>query len=232
MKAFFAGILDLSTIDYPGKISSVVFLAGCNLCCRYCFNFRFLELKDEFLKNSEDLKKDVAKNLPLIEAIMFSGGEPLLQEEVLVDISTWAKTNGLSVGIETNGTKPKVLEKLLNMKLLDFVAVDVKAPFTKYESVVQANNQVTRKIIESIEIVRQAKVDHELRTTFVPGLITTDDIEDISRIVGQDKWAWQRFRYDLGEILDKQLLGRDFSLEEMKKFEILSKKYRNVILQF
>jgi pyruvate formate lyase activating enzyme len=232
MKAFFANILDLSTIDYPRKISTVIFFAGCNLRCRYCFNSKFLEFKDEFLKNTEDVKKHLVKNIPLIEAVIFSGGEPLLQEEALVNIAKSAKTNGLSVGIETNGTKPKVLERLLNMKLLDFVAVDIKAPFTKYESVVQANNEVTEKISESIDVVRQSKVDHELRTTFVPGLITADDIEDISRIVGQDKWAWQRFRYDLGEILDKQLLGRDFSPEEMKKFEILSKKFQNVIFRF
>jgi len=232
MKAFIAGIQDISTIDYPGKLCSVIFFAGCNLRCRYCFNSKFLEFKDEFLRCIEDVKENIVKNLPLIEAIMFSGAEPLLQEEALIDISAWAKCKGLSVGIETNGTKPRVLEKALNMKLLDFVAMDIKAPLERYENVVQVNNKIPKKVSESIKIIRQLGVEREFRTTFVPDLIDINDIENIHMIVGQDKWAWQRFRYDLGEILDKQLLGRDFSPDERTRFETLSKQFRNVVLRF
>lgn len=232
MKAYIAGVQDLSTIDYPGKLCCVVFFAGCNLRCRYCFNSRFLEFRDEFLRSMKDVKENIVKNLPLIEAITLSGGEPLLQQEALIDISTWAKNKGLSVGVETNGTEPRVLEKALNMKLLDFVAMDVKASFKKYKEVVQTNDQIVGKVRKCIEILKQSGIEHVFRTTFVPGLVDVDEIETIGKIVDQDKWEWQRFRYDLGEILDKQLLGRDFSQDERKTFQILSKQFRNVVLRF
>jgi len=231
MKAFVAGIQDICTIDYPGKISTLIFFAGCNLRCRYCFNSDFLEFSEKFLRDVEDVKDRVLRNQPLIDAIMFSGGEPLLQERPLINISVWAKDKGFSVGMETNGTKPRTLKKILNMKLLDFVAMDIKTYLEKYEDVVQVNTQIAKKVGKSVEILINSAVDHEFRTTFVPGLVDVDHIESISKMVGQDKWAWQRFRYDLGEILDKRLIGRDFSPEDFRRFESLSKQYKNVVLR-
>jgi len=232
MKAFVAGIQDLSTIDYPGKISAVVFLAGCNFRCRYCFNSELLESKEEFLRDIKEIIESIEKNLPILDAVVFSGGEPLLQEKALVEISNWAQRGGLSMGMETNGTRPQTLEKMLNLELLDFIAVDIKAAFGRYGEVTQVEDDVAEKITESVEIIRNSGIEREFRTTFVPGLVGVDDIESISRVVGQDKWVWQRFRYDLGVILDKQLLGRDFSGAEMKRFKYMSKQYRNVILRF
>jgi len=232
MKAFIAGFQDINTIDYPGEVAFMLFFAGCNLHCKYCYNSQILEFKKEFLKDIKDVQDAIEENLPLLDAVIFCGGEPLLQDEPLVEISKWTKRRGLKVGLETNGTRPDMLKILLELRVVDFVAMDVKAPLDRYAAVIQTDVDITQNIMQSVKILKKSVIDHEFRTTFVPGLVDLQDIHEISEIIGGDKWAWQIFRYDLGEILDKQLIGKDFSPEKKEEFESLAKQYQNVILRF
>ena len=232
MKAYIANIQDINMIDYLGEVASAVFFAGCNLRCRYCYNSLILKFERKFLKEVDYLKNKIMRNLPLIGAIIFSGGEPLLQEKPLVEMCEWAVEKGLKIGIETNGSKPVILEKLLDMKLLNFIAMDVKAPLHRYEEVVQIDGSVVENLRESINIVKRSRIDYEFRTTFVPGLVDIDDINGIYEIVGQHRWVWQKYRHDIGEILDKKLVEKSFSSEKTKKFESLSKQFINAILRF
>jgi pyruvate formate lyase activating enzyme len=233
MKAYISGFQDMSTLDYPGEVAALIFLAGCNLRCRYCFNSRFLTFKRGFLKNTDYAKNEVTKNLQLLDAIVLSGGEPLLQEKPLIEICKWAQSHKLKTGIETNGTQPIVLGRLLDLGLLDFVAIDIKAPFYRYHEVTRVdNNSIIANIQRSIKILKQSSIELEFRTTFVPGLVGITDIEGMSSLVDQKRWVWQKFRDDLGEVLDKKLVGRSFSSDELEEFEYLSKRFTNVVLRF
>ena len=234
MKAYIAGVQGVSTVDYPKKIASVVFLAGCNFRCRYCFNANIIDFKEEFLKDIEFVKKEISKNLPLIDAIVITGGEPCLQKNALIEIAKFGRKKKLLVGIFTNGSFPIVLKELIEMRLLDFVAIDVKTKLEEKEYVELTNRKIEiEKIKESIEIVKKSGIDYELRTTLVPGLVGKKELEMIHAQISPYKtWAWQMFRSDIGDIVDKSLVGKEFIKEEIDEIRSLSKKFKNVIIRF
>jgi pyruvate formate lyase activating enzyme len=234
MKAYIAGVQGISTVDYPKKIASVVFLAGCNFRCRYCFNANILDFKEEFLKDIEFVKKEINKNLPLIDAIVITGGEPCLQKEATIEIAKFGRKKKLLVGIFTNGSFPLILKELIEMRLLDFIAIDVKTILEEkaYENL--TNNKIDiEKIKESIELVKRSGIDYELRTTLVPSLVGKKELKLIHEQISPYKtWAWQMFRSDIGDIVDKSLVGKEFSKEEIDEIKSLSKKFENVVIRF
>lgn len=231
MRAFIAGIQGVSNVDYPGKVSSVVFLAGCNMRCRFCYNSEILVKKRKFLTSLNKIKKDIEKNIPLIDAVVFSGGEPLLQPKAVKELAKWAKKKELYVGIQTNGTNPKSLKKLI--KLFNYVAMDVKAPLELefYKKVTQRNRGLIKKVKESIEIIKNSGVKYEFKTTLVPGLIyKIEDIQKISDVVKKNH-VLQKFYYNIGKILDKNLIGKDFNKKYVKTLKRFAKE-KGITLRF
>lgn len=221
----------ISNVDWPGKVSSVVFFAGCNMRCRFCHNSEILVKKRKFLTDLKEMKKEIEKNIPLIDAVVFSGGEPLLQPEAVEELSKWAKKKGLSVGIETNGTNPETLKKLIN--LFDYVAMDIKAPLELefYKKITQRTKKLLKKVKESIKIIKKSNVNYEFKTTLVPDLI--DKLEDIQKIydIAEKNFVLQKFYYNIGKILDKSLVGKEFKKRYVKKLKKFAKE-RGITLRF
>ncbi len=176
------GFQKQSLIDFPGRISSVVFLQGCNLNCVFCHNRHLIPMKNGVIPHTTVLDY-LRKAKRFIEGVVISGGEPTLQHGV-IKFAKALKELGYSIKLDTNGTCPHVIDCLVRKKLVDFVAMDIKAPLdpVKYSAVCgcRAGTDMIKKIRKSIEIITNCDVQHEFRTTFIQGLLSEKDIIEIA----------------------------------------------------
>ena len=210
------GLQKVSLIDYPGEISSIIFLQGCNFKCPYCHN---PELVDSKLFGPCLQEKDVLEFLKTrigkIDAVTITGGEPTIQNDLTPFIKR-IKKMGFAVKLDSNGSRPEVIQKLLSEKLLDFIAMDIKAPLEKYEKIVRVLLK-TDSIKESIKIILKAKIPHEFRTTVVKSLHSENDILKIAQLIsGARQYTLQKFVP--AKTLDKKYLkAKPFSVDELEK---------------
>ncbi len=225
------GLQKVSLIDYPGLISAIVFLQGCNFKCSYCHN---PELVNPRLFAPCICERDVLAFLDTrrgkLDAVTITGGEPTLQDDLVPFIKKINKM-GFAVKLDTNGSQPQVIKALLAEKLLDFIAMDIKAPWEKYANVTGVPVDV-EKIGESVKIILQAKIPHEFRTTIVQSQLTPNDIMKIAKLIaGTSKYALQKF---VGvKTLNKKFLKEknypDGELDKIKKR--LEKENTSVIVR-
>jgi len=219
------GFQKLTLLDYPGFVACIIFTRGCNFKCSYCQNSLLIshEKKGEF--SEEEIFDYLKKRKGVLDGVVISGGEPLLQSN-LISFVQRVKELGLLVKIDTNGSNPKLLEQLIDNKLVDYVAMDIKNIFNKYALTIGVKTNVDN-IKHSIEILKQGKVDYEFRTTIVKELHTLEDILEIAKMVGKNsKFYLQNF--ELSEnVLNKELHG--FTREELIEIkEKLKDEYPNL----
>ncbi len=192
-----AGLQKTTLIDYPGKIAATVFLAGCNFCCPWCYS-RELVLPVEIKKQPKILEKEffdfLKKRKELLEGVVLCGGEPTINKD-LPEFIKKIKELGYAVKIDTNGSNPKMLEKLIGNNLIDYVAMDVKLPKERYPEIFKGKIEI-KDIEESIKILKQNKIDYEFRTTVVPTIHTKEDFLKIAKWIGgpKVKYYLQNFR--------------------------------------
>lgn len=192
-----AGLHRSSLIDYPDHLSCVVFMRGCNLRCPYCHNGSILE---NVPSTAEDMPLgsfwDFLKSRKgLLDGVCVSGGEPTLQpnlEAFLVRI----RENGFKVKLDTNGTSPWIIERLLGLGLLDYVALDVKAPPDRYVEL-GGGARSGERVFQTARVLMDSDVDYEFRTTVVPGLHCEADLREIGEALeGAKRCFIQNFRPD------------------------------------
>ena len=178
------GLQKVSLIDCPGKISSCIFTQGCNFRCPFCHN---PELVWPHLFGPPLDNKDVLfflwRRRNQIESVVITGGEPTIQNG-LVDFIIKVKEMGYYVKLDTNGSNPTVLGKLIEDNLIDYIAMDIKAPFEKYNSLCGIEVNLA-SIRESIEIIKSSSVSYEFRTTYVTSLLNEEDISKIRIFLGE-----------------------------------------------
>lgn len=181
----------ISSIEFHGNMSLVIFMSKCPLACRYCHNVELLE--DDTEKTFEEMKSEIDNAADFIDAVVLSGGEPLMQLDALIELFTYIKSVGLKTKLDTSGIYPEKIEKLLDLELLDFVSLDVKAPFEKYRKVTGAN--VGSQVKKSMKLLNSDDNVHlEIRTTYVPTLHTKKDIQNLVNDVEGDIYTIQQFR--------------------------------------
>jgi len=188
------GWVKTSLIDYPGRIATVLFAGGCNLRCPYCQNAE-LVLHPESLPeiNPADVFHLLERRRGLVDGVVITGGEPTLHEG-LEDFLRKLKELGLATKLDTNGYRPEVLRQLLERELLDYVALDIKATPAKY-SLAAGVPVDMRRIEESVKLLLSSGIEHEFRTTVVPGIVAPEDVEEMARfIAGARKYVLQQFR--------------------------------------
>lgn len=187
------GLYKTSLVDYPGKVSSVIFTGGCNLRCGYCHNPDLACNSDELEKiEDEEVFSFLEKRKGLIDGITVSGGEPTL-DKGLLEFLRRIKDMGLLVKLDTNGFSPSVVEQCLMEKLADYIAVDLKTSPAKYSTLTKRDLNFNQILI-TLDIIRKSEVDYEIRTTCVPGFVTLEDITLIGEAVGHvRKWYLQQF---------------------------------------
>jgi pyruvate formate lyase activating enzyme len=188
------GLQKVSLIDYPGKISAIIFTQGCNFRCPYCHNPELVEQKlYQPCLSEKDILDFFKTRQGKLDAVTITGGEPTLQEDLIPFIQK-VRHLGFAVKLDSNGSRPDVLASLIQKKLLDFIALDVKAPIENYQSVVNVPVTID-SIRESIRLALKAKIPHEFRTTVVASMLTPKDILAIVReIAGAKRYALQKFQ--------------------------------------
>lgn len=153
-----------SLIDFPGNIASVIFCGGCNFDCDYCFNRGLVEDIDQIPTiPSEECLRIIDEKKPYIDGVVISGGEPTIQSE-LVDFIKELRKRGYKVKIDTNGYNPEVLRQLINERLVQYIAMDIKAPLNYYEEVTCNKINIDR-IGESIQLIKSSHIKYEFRST-------------------------------------------------------------------
>jgi pyruvate formate lyase activating enzyme len=188
-----SGIQKNSFVDFPGKLSAVVFTPGCNMNCFYCHNRMLISSgNSEELVDEDSFLDMLSDRKGFLDGVVVSGGEPTLQKD-LGDFIKKVKGLGYPVKLDTNGTNPKVIESLIDKGLVDYIAMDIKAPFDKYSEVCGTDVDIAG-IKRSIEILKRGAVAYEFRTTVAPGL-NMDDICEIARsISGARLYVLQKCR--------------------------------------
>ena len=222
------GFIDISLSDWDGKVSSVIFLPKCNFRCPFCYN-KSLVLRPQTMAtiSHDHVEKYLETNRKWIDGVVISGGEPTGH----VDLPTLCKklkAIGFRVKVDTNGTNPAMIQGLINDQLIDFVALDVKAPVTEEEysrvSGVRAAS-VTESVAETARLLLEGSVDYEFRTTLVPTLHEVDAVERICRdIEGCKKYVLQNFRSEVETIDPKFQTLSPFSTAQMMAFLQVAKK--------
>ena len=186
-----AGLQKTSFLDYPGKPAAVVFTPYCNFDCVYCHNAHILG-RETPLISEEEVMAHLEKRAGQLKAVVVSGGEPTLQQN-LDAFLRYAKGLGYLVKLDTNGTKPLVLRALLRDNLLDYVAMDIKAPLDKYDEIARASVD-TDALKKSIAILRNSGVPHEFRMTYAPQLSEADAVEASLLVKGTAHFYLQQYR--------------------------------------
>ena len=212
------GLQKVSLIDYPGLICATIFLQGCNFKCSYCHN---PELVDTRLFQPCIKEKDILDFLNTrkgkLDAVTITGGEPTIQDDLAAFIKKIKKMK-FAVKLDTNGSQPQIIKTLFDEKLLDFIAMDIKAPLEKYKEIVKA--KVNPDLIkESIKLILKSKITFEFRTTVVQSQLEEKDILQIAKLIsGAKSYALQKFVP--AKTLDKKFLKeKSYSDEKFQKIK-------------
>lgn len=162
-----AGIVKSSLVDYPGLISCVLFVPGCNYDCFYCHNRSLIDGTHEVI-SKKYVKEFLLKRVGQLDGVVITGGEPTLQPDLISYIKE-IKELGYKVKLDTNGSSPHIIEKLISAGLCDYYAVDYKAPTNKYQEICRGSANA-EKVLQTIRILIGNKVDFQVRTTVIPQL--------------------------------------------------------------
>lgn len=218
------GLEKFAPKDFVGFISATVFLGGCNFRCPFCHNSD-LVLRPQTLPTFplEDFLNFLDLRKGWLEGICVSGGEPLLDGE-LETLLALIKERDLLVKVDTNGSFPSKLEALIQKKLVDRIAMDVKAPLEKYHEATGVKVE-KEDILRSIDIVKNSGLQYVFRCTVVPGLIGPEDVEKISLLIkGADVFQLQQFVP--ANPIDRDYLKKmPYSREEVQKFAKIAEPY-------
>ncbi len=216
----------ISSVEFHGNMSLVLFMSKCPLSCRYCHNVELIE--DDTEKSFEEVKREIDGACDFIDAVVISGGEPLMQLDSLISIFQYVKSLNLKTKLDTSGIYPDKIEKLLDMDLLDFVSLDIKAPFDKYRDI--SGMDIGSQVEKSMNLINNdSNVGLELRTTYVPTLHTENDIYDIVTSIEGDIYTIQQFRNK--NVLDPELeeVGVPNPLELRKIAEHIKPYFNGVV---
>jgi pyruvate formate lyase activating enzyme len=187
-----SGLQKVSLIDYPGKISAVVFTQGCNFRCPYCHNPELVDPERfEACMDEQVILNFLESRLKKLDGVTITGGEPTLQAD-LEFFCAKIKKMGYLLKIDTNGSHPMVLDNLLKRNLLDYIAMDIKGPMDMYEKVTQTKVN-TEDVLKSVALVMKSGCKYEFRTTLVSPLLTRDHILQIDNVIhGANRFIMQR----------------------------------------
>jgi pyruvate formate lyase activating enzyme len=220
------GLQKLTLVDYPGKVAATVFLIGCNFRCPFCQNpeLACLDNTSGLAPISEsDFFSFLDSKIGFIDGICITGGEPTINTD-LIDFIRKIKAKGFLIKLDSNGSNPEVLSEIINEKLIDFIAMDIKTSLEKYEKAIGVKIDL-ENIKKSVEIIKNSGIDYEFRTTVVPWLVEKKDIEKIGEwLKGAKKIALQQFQNK--KVLDKEFEKiQPYPDETLKEFKKILEKY-------
>ncbi len=194
------GLQKLTLIDFPGRLAATVFLIGCNFRCPFCYSSELVlpekikkHIQRGYLISEKEFFKFLKERKELLEGVVLCGGEPVVSRGLIPFIKK-IKKMGFFVKLDTNGSNPKILKKLIDKKLVDYVAMDIKGPKGRYSEFSGVKFDIKR-IQESIDILKEGRIDYEFRSTIVPTLHKKEDVIEMAKwIRGAKRYFLQNFR--------------------------------------
>lgn len=187
----FGGIQKISTIDYPGVLSCVVFTKGCDLDCFYCHNRELIDGSSGSV-SKEEVMSFLKKRAGLLDGVVVSGGEPAIQSD-LAEFLQEVRSIGFKVKLDTNGQHPDVIKDILDKGVVDYFAVDIKALPKDFTSVCSSDKFSSTK--QTVDLLSESNACYELRTTLYPGM-TIEDLGNLFSLFTEQKlWRLNFFRY-------------------------------------
>jgi pyruvate formate lyase activating enzyme len=229
------GFEKLTLLDYPDHLAAIIFTQGCNFRCHFCYNpMLVLPREGEDVKNkkekgfsplsTEDLFLFLKERFGRLEGVVITGGEPTLHPD-LPSFIKQIKDMGYLVKLDTNGTNPEMVTELIKAKLIDYIAMDLKAPLEKYEETVSAKVDCDN-IEKSVKIVIDSGLPYEFRTTVVPGLLVKDDFAKMGILIkGASKWYLQNFKSDTDLVDASYKAQKGYTAKDMAEFAAIGREY-------
>lgn len=218
------GFQRFSLIDYSGKICAIVFTQGCNFRCSYCHNPELVD-PEKFSKSipEEEILSFLKKRKGKLDAVSVTGGEPTLQKD-LISFLKKIKNIGYLVKLDSNGTNPDMIKEAIKLNLVDYLAMDIKAPLKKYNKVTDVDVD-TGKIKRSIELILDSGLGYEFRTTVLKSQLSKDDIREIGKLIkGAKLYILQKFVPS--KTLDPNFLDeKTYTDEEFEQLKVELEKY-------
>lgn len=227
MKWLIKGFIPNSLVDWDGKVSAVIFLGGCNFRCGFCSN-KDLVLGHEKMEDVdfEKIKNYLEKNKDFVDGVVINGGEPTAYSKI-AELCRAIKYLGFKIKLETNGSNPDMLNKLLNEKLLDCIAMDIKTKLKaeEYKKVTGSDVNIN-DILRSITIIKNSGIDYVFRTTVIPGLHNNSVIRDISFVLnGSRLYHIQNFHPENGTLDSSYEKIKKFNKKELEEFKKIAEPF-------
>lgn len=222
-----AGLQKTSLLDYPGKVSAILFTQGCNFRCPFCYNPNLVtHISKKDIISEKKIFDFLAKRQKTLDAVVITGGEPTLHDD-LPEFIQRIKKLGFLVKLDTNGTNPKMLKELIKSKLIDYIAMDVKAPLLKYSKVVNMKVKAL-KIRKSIKLIMASGLPYEFRSTIMPALHSDKDLIKMAKLIkGARAYYLQKF-IPTGSLNNQEFNNfKSFTDKQMKELCQLVKPYVN-----
>ncbi len=209
------GLQKTTLLDYPNHVAATVFLGGCNFRCPFCHNAELLGNDAEVQYTREELLTFLKRRRNILEGVCITGGEPLLHPVALENLIRDIRELGLLIKLDTNGTRPEALEHLLQLGLLDYVAMDIKSGPEQYGFTVGIPGFSLDAINQSILLLKNSSISYEFRTTVVKGIHTKKDFEQIG------PWISGCPNYFLQNYVNSEHVLNPCGLSEFSKDEML-----------
>ena len=217
-----AGLIKTSLIDYPGKLAAVVFTQGCNFRCGFCHNPDLIPGTGEGRLSELEFFQFLASREGVLEGVVITGGEPTVQADLPQFIAK-IKEYGYAVKLDSNGSNPKMLKDLIEAKLIDYVAMDIKGPLESYDKI--AHFSGSENITESIKIIMESGLGYEFRTTVLPFFHQISEFEEVGKLInGANRYAIQGFRPDVtfDRVLHEAI---PFNKDELEQIAGIMRRY-------
>ena len=216
----------MTLLDFPGKVACTVFLGGCDFRCPFCHNSDILSMDSEALLDDVELMDFLGKRKNLLEGVAITGGEPLLRKDI-EDLLVKIKELGYLVKLDTNGNNPELLKRIVERKLVDYVAMDIKNSPERYAVTIGFEDFDLSKVEESKNFLLTGQVEYEFRTTVVKEFHDADSFKEIGPwIEGAEKYFLQTF-VDREKVMFGGLSAYD--KEEMEAFADIVSLYVKAI---
>lgn len=229
------GLEKLTLLDYPDHLAAIIFTQGCNFRCHFCYNPMLvlpregMDVKNKEEKgfstlSTEDLFLFLKERFGRLEGVVITGGEPTLHSD-LPSFIKQIKDIGYLVKLDTNGTNPEMVKELIKEKLIDYIAMDLKAPLDKYEETVSVKVDCDN-IKNSVKIIMESGLPYEFRTTVVPGLLVKEDFHKMGELIkGASKWYLQNFKSDTDLVDASYKTQKGYTAKEMAEFAAIGREY-------
>lgn len=217
MKKMIYGLNPTSLIDYPDEFSFVIYTGGCNFNCPYCHNKNIVN-KNTDTYSEEEVLKMLKERKGFFKAVVITGGEPTIHGIRLINFIKDIKKLGYKIKLDSNGSNPKLLKEIIKLKIIDFIAIDLKNTYEQYEETIGRKFDLNN-LKESIKLVENSNIEYQLRTTVNKTMHNKDTLLKIlTYLKNKEKLVLQPYRYNENQIRDFNF-GEytDEELEQLKK---------------